>query len=110
MGNWFAKNKMVHSLPLDEKEGGVEDDIGRSFGQLPGAGASGGSIRMKVRLTKTQFKELMTQTDLSKGTSEFAQLVLRDCSEGKLHGRVVPNHGQEVLVQANKWSLYTINE
>ncbi|KAE7999293.1 hypothetical protein FH972_003740 [Carpinus fangiana] len=66
MGNWFGRKKVVHPLPQEY---------------------SPSCLRVKVRMTKTQLRELM---DLSKGDSELGRLILQECMEGRLSARVWP--------------------
>jgi hypothetical protein len=66
MGNLFGRKKTVH--PLESE-------------------SSSCSLRIKVRMTKQQLRELM---DLSKGNSELGRLILQECLEGRLNARVWP--------------------
>ncbi|KAF8015502.1 hypothetical protein BT93_H1119 [Corymbia citriodora subsp. variegata] len=60
MGNWLGKKAQVHPRA-----------------QQPSPG-----IRVKVTMTRTQLRELMSQVDPGRGGAELGPLILRECLEG----------------------------
>lgn len=71
MGNWLGKKAQVH----------------------PRAQPSRG-VRVKVRMTRTQLRELTSRADRSEGSTELGLLILRECFEGRLPAPViVPGDG-----------------
>lgn len=68
---------------------------------------SSNSLRIKVRMTTRRLKELMAQTDLSKGNSELGRMIMQECLESRLCAYVVPDQD---LVSECAWTLSTIKE
>ncbi|KAL3725892.1 hypothetical protein ACJRO7_030862 [Eucalyptus globulus] len=66
MGNWLGKEVQAH----------------------PRAHPSPG-VRVKVRMTRTQLKELMSQVDPTRGDAELGPLIMRECLEGRLPAPVI---------------------
>ncbi|KAJ9681037.1 hypothetical protein PVL29_020103 [Vitis rotundifolia] len=78
MGNFFGMmQQVVH--PWSHEEQGWK--------KIPTASCSG--VRIKVRMTTTELKELMATVDSSKGSSEMGRLIMRELSKGKYQARVV---------------------
>ncbi|XP_061999429.1 uncharacterized protein LOC133716788 [Rosa rugosa] len=104
MGNFAGKDKgVVH--PVDENEG---EDRTPSPNSL---------MRIKVRMTKRQLKELMAQVEtnkLSHGNSEeLGSAILLECLEGRLSARVVAaaaERDQKVSKYERGWMLSTVSE
>ncbi|KAF3439793.1 hypothetical protein FNV43_RR18071 [Rhamnella rubrinervis] len=72
MGICFGRNKGVH--PLEDEEQPKRTST---------------SVRVKVRMTTTQLKELTAQVDTSKGDSDqLGRLILRHCLEGRIAAHV----------------------
>lgn len=99
MGNWVGRYKGVHP---------TEDQAIR---HRTSSSSSSNSLRIKVRMTAKQLKELMAEVDLTKpdSNSELGRLILRECLEGRSRARVVAaveNHEQ----YARCWKLSTIHE
>ncbi|KAK3416103.1 hypothetical protein EUGRSUZ_H01935 [Eucalyptus grandis] len=46
-------------------------------------------VRVKVRMTRTQLRKLMSRVDPSRGYGELGPLILRECLEGRLLAPVV---------------------
>ncbi|KAI6695323.1 hypothetical protein NL676_023033 [Syzygium grande] len=67
MGNWLGKKARVH----------------------PGAQLSPGGVRVKVRMTRAQLREMMSRVDLSEGGADLGPLILRECLEGRLPAPVI---------------------
>ncbi|XP_061992973.1 uncharacterized protein LOC133710850 [Rosa rugosa] len=79
MGNWVGKERAVHPDPVDEDEG------------LHGVGSKS-LMRIKVRMTKRELKELMAQVDMTNGgdnSEKLGGLILKEFLEGRLCARVV---------------------
>ena len=57
------------------------------WGKIPAA--SGGGVRMRVRMTTAELKELMAAVDLSEGSSDLGRLILRELSKGRYQARVL---------------------
>lgn len=76
MGNWFGKDKGVQ--PVDD------EGLGKTT-------RSSSGVKIKVRMTTRQFKELVAQVDKSKPShnSELGRLILQQCLEGKFSSPVV---------------------
>ncbi|KAL3725894.1 hypothetical protein ACJRO7_030864 [Eucalyptus globulus] len=81
MGNWLGKKAQVH----------------------PRAQPSPG-VRVKVGMTRTQLRELMSQVDPSRGDAELSPLILLECLEGRLPAPVIIPGGE------CKQQLCTISE
>ncbi|KAK9910094.1 hypothetical protein M0R45_034069 [Rubus argutus] len=101
MGNWVGKDKgVVH--PIDEYEG---QDRTQSPNSL---------MRIKVRMTKRQLKEMMAQVDKSKLghriREELGCLILQECLQGRLSAWVVAESDHEVSKYERGWMLSTISE
>lgn len=101
MGNWIGKDKgVVH--PIDENEG---EDRTPSPNSL---------MRVKVRMTKRQLKEMMAQVDKSKlghrNPEELGCVILQECLQGRLSARVVAESDHEVSKYERGWMLSTISE
>ncbi|XP_024197720.1 uncharacterized protein LOC112200945 [Rosa chinensis] len=103
MGNWVGKERGVH--PVDEDEG------------LHGVG-SNSLMRIKLRMTKRELKELMAQVDMTNGgdkSEELGGLILKECLEGRLCARVVAVAADEdsdpkVSKYVKGWILSTSSE
>ncbi|ONI23590.1 hypothetical protein PRUPE_2G197000 [Prunus persica] len=99
MGNWVGRYKGVHPT----------EDQAR---HRTSSSSSSNSLRIKVRMTAKQFKELMAEVDATKipnSNSELGRLILRECLEGRSCARVVAaaeNHEQH----ARGWKLSTIHD
>ncbi|PON75513.1 hypothetical protein PanWU01x14_041380 [Parasponia andersonii] len=81
MGNWFGKDKGVH--PLDDERQRTTTTSTRS-------------VKIKVRMTARQFKELVAQVDMNKRSnynSELGRLILKQCLDGKYNSPVVAAGG-----------------
>ncbi|KAJ4728030.1 hypothetical protein OWV82_001034 [Melia azedarach] len=100
MGNFFGK-KAVHPAVNQEC-----DELRRLINE------TSSSMRIKVRLSRNQLKELMAKADLSKGNSEFGRLILQEYVEGRSTGRVMAGQGGVVAADNHVWkkSLCTIPE
>lgn len=62
----------------------LEDDEGRHR-------TSSNSLKVKVRMTETQLKELMARVDMSKENSNqlLGRLILNDCLQGRFTARII---------------------
>jgi hypothetical protein len=99
MGNWFARIYQA-VLSVDQDSEDVKSSL---------IAPSSSSLRIKVRMTTTQLKELMTQADLSEGNSELGSMILQECLDGRFRARVVV--GDEGLLSSEyARNLYTIKE
>lgn len=99
MGNsWFGKkrsnNGVVHPIVLR----GVRDQ----------------GVTIKVRMTRSQLKDLIEKVDMSGGngnSEQLGRLIVQECSKGRLHARVAAQDDSE---RANNYSrgggLRTIQE
>ncbi|KAE8703628.1 UvrABC system protein C [Hibiscus syriacus] len=98
MGNWFGRSKLMVKL----------------FETRKNSDSMSSPTRIKVRMTKTQLKELKAHAaDTSKGKSELGQLIIKECLEGRLSPRVVVvGQSHCVLENSRLWcsSLRTITE
>ncbi|GLT84846.1 hypothetical protein SLE2022_030580 [Rubroshorea leprosula] len=80
MGNCFGKGGVVDHLMEARRR------RRRSLGE-----PSSSSLRVNVRMTRTELEEMITR---SQGNSdELARLILRECLEGRLVPRVVVSQG-----------------
>lgn len=70
MGNSFGRKKGVH--PVDQADG---KRVPSSY------------LRIRVRMSKRQLKEMMDQVDLSQGNSDLGGLIMKECLEGRLNAR-----------------------
>ncbi|KAJ6320144.1 hypothetical protein OIU78_015517 [Salix suchowensis] len=61
---------------------------------------SSSSLRIKVRMTRTQLKELMRQAGSSHGNSELGSMILRESLDGRFRARVVVGDDDEGLVSS----------
>ena len=93
---------VVHPLDHGLKEEARSSNINKS-------GSSNYKIRIKVKMSKRQLKEFMSQVDLSEGSSELGRMVLQECLDGRLTARVVGGQGL-ALATENANSLATIKE
>ncbi|CAK7348632.1 unnamed protein product [Dovyalis caffra] len=99
MGNWFARNyQTVH--PLDQDGEDAKTNL---------VSPSSSSLRIKVRMTTTQLKELMAQAHLSQGNSELGSMILQACLDGRYRARVVAGDGSLVASEYAR-NLFTIEE
>ncbi|KAE9593591.1 hypothetical protein Lalb_Chr18g0044691 [Lupinus albus] len=46
-------------------------------------------VRIKVRMSKGQFNDLIEKVDMSKGNLELGCLIIQECLKGRLHANVV---------------------
>lgn len=104
MGNFAGKDKgVVH--PVDENGA----DRTPSPNRL---------LRVKVRMTKRQLKELMAQVDKNKlghrNSEELGSVILQECLKGRLSARVVAAASESDHNKGSKyeraWVLSTISE
>lgn len=70
---------------------------------------SSNKLRIKVVMTARQLEELAAKADSSKGNSELGRMILQQCLDGRLRGRVVGDQGL-VSKYANTWTLNPIKE
>lgn len=90
MGNLFGRwrCKGVHPIHIEEGRGFL-----RSSKQSSSSSNGSSIMRVKVRMTKEQLKQLMSEVDLSKGSSELGQLIFNQCVKGRFDARVFsPTH------------------
>lgn len=80
MGNFFAMIMQQAVHPWSHEARGWE--------KIPTASCSGG-VKIKVRMTAAEFKELAAAADLSEGSSELERLIMRELSKGRFQARVV---------------------
>ncbi|KAA8520797.1 hypothetical protein F0562_014931 [Nyssa sinensis] len=85
MGNWFGKKQVVAVHPWNHDE---------VLKKPPSSCTS--TVRIKVRMTARELKELMAQVDRdwkSKGDSKelLGRSILQECFKGRWHVRVVPS-------------------
>ena len=99
MGNWLARIYQA-VLSVDQDSEDVKSSL---------ITPSSSSLRIKVRMTTTQLKELMTQADLSEGNSELGSMILQECLDGRFRARVVVGDEGSVSSEYAK-NLYTIKE
>ncbi|TQD94816.1 hypothetical protein C1H46_019572 [Malus baccata] len=100
MGNWIGRGK---GLPSAEDPG------------LTSHRTSSNSLRVKVRMTTRQLKELMAQVDMNNSGRNFEELglvILQECLEGRLVAAVDINHDDDQVLTYGRgnWMLSTICE
>ncbi|XP_021692432.2 uncharacterized protein LOC110673607 [Hevea brasiliensis] len=100
MGNCIGRKRAVQ--PLNHRQ--EEEDVKIIHGST-----SSNKLRIKVRMTTRQLKELAAQVDLSKGNSELGRMILQQCLDGRLRACVVGGQGL-VSNYANAWALSPIKE
>ena len=97
MGNWLGRDKGVHTL----------DDEGQRK-----TTSTSGSVKIKVRMTARQFKELVAQVDISKhsNNSELGRLILQHSLNGEFSSQVVAAGGCQFSKTTRGCRLSTISE
>lgn len=90
MGNLFAKKKVV-----EQGNPELEQPC---------------KLRIKVKMTASQLKELMAKADISKDNSELCRLIMQECAEGRLTATTVNSGQGPVQDDAKKTKLDTISE
>ncbi|KDP28420.1 hypothetical protein JCGZ_14191 [Jatropha curcas] len=98
MGCCLGRNWVVNPITADHHQE-EEDNFMSHINTI-----SSTNLRMKVRMTKTQFLEL---ADSSKNNSELGRMILQECLEGRLRSRILVDQGLKFQC-AN--SLSTIKE
>ncbi|KAG6749672.1 hypothetical protein POTOM_046738 [Populus tomentosa] len=88
MGNWFARIYQA-VLSVDQDSEDVKSNL---------ITLSSSSLRIKVRMTTTQLKELMTRAGSSPGNSELGSMILQECLDGRFRARVVVGDEDSVLL------------
>ncbi|KAG5231522.1 hypothetical protein OIU76_005622 [Salix suchowensis] len=89
-GNWLAR---IYQAVFSADHG---SRAGKSNLITP----SSSSLRIKVRMTRTQLKELMRQAGSSHGNSELGSMILRESLDGRFRARVVVGDDDEGLVSS----------
>lgn len=97
MGNRFGKKQVVEQVNRELEE--VERLIPQPC-----------KLRIKVRMSPSQLKELMTKADISKDNAELCRLIMQECAEGRLTATTVKSGQVPVQDHARKTKLDTISE
>ena len=102
MGIWLARIYQA-VFSADHFSGAVKSNL---------ITPSSSSLRIKVRMTKTQLKELMRQADSSQGNSELGSLILQECLDGRFRARVVVGEDEGLVSSGSEYAknLCTIKE
>ncbi|KAM1406220.1 hypothetical protein ACFXTH_000908 [Malus domestica] len=100
MGNWIGRCNGLYSA----------DDQG-----LTSHRTSSNCLRVKVRMTNRQLKELMAKVDMNNKGRNFEGLglvILQECLEGRLVASVDINHDDHEVLKNGRgnWMLSTIYE
>ena len=93
-GNWLAR---IYQAVFSADHG---SGAGKSNLITP----SSSSLRIKVRMTRTQLKELMRQAGSSHGNSELGSMILQECLDGRFRARVVVGDDEGLVSSVSEYA------